>query len=147
MIAPVRTHQQAERTWSEQRPATYEIAVWVVRPLRENEVIEMSVTDNAITRAASINPGLYRFQQDPPRYDLPPQLASAYTVDGLFGQAERIAQGLGPLHIHTPDMTHILYDPAYGYPQRIVQNSCIPLLNDLPACITRYEVVSFTPGP
>ena len=144
-LNPQGTHTQALTRWTIANLTAYEMTVIVVEPLRENAVYELVVENGSITQAATMNPGTFRFDANPPRYEIDPVFATAYTIDSLFGRTERLIRNFNIIHIYTPGTSQVHYHPGLGYPTDLTNNTCGIFAADIDACITHIQVVRLEP--
>lgn len=148
VVNPTGHYMAAQARWAQAAVPAYTLTVNVAQPFREDAVYELRVADGEVTEAVRMNPGAYRYAAAPTRFAAAPSEVAGYTVDGLFISAGRLLRDLPAVGVTaTPDGTHIRYDPDYGYPLVIVENRCGLLFSSVDECLTRVEVLAFTPEP
>ena len=140
------THAQTR--WDTAAITGYTLTVEVLQPFGEDVVYEFTVMDGNITEAVQMNPGVYRYDATPPRFEIDPSQVTSYTVEGLFNRAARITEKLPAMMvIVAPTGTHIRYNANDGYPEYMLDNRCGLLFSSVNECLTQITVLAFKPEP
>jgi len=147
IVNPAGALTAAQARWDTAAVSRYALTVLVEQPFDENAVYELQVVNGVVTEAVRINPGAYRFSENPTRFEATPAEVAPYTIDGIFSITARVVDDMAAPTITTPGGTQVRYDPTYGYAQLMVENRCGLLFNSVEECLTRIEVLAFTPAP
>ncbi len=147
LVNPTGTLAATQSRWDAAAVDTYTLTVSVEQPFDENVVYEIYVEGGMVVEATRINPGAYRFSADPNRFTADPSEVTGYTIDGLFNTAARVMRDLPNAGVTGATGTHVRYNPNDHYPRLIVENRCGLLFSSIDECLTRIEVLAFTPEP
>ncbi|MEM6285310.1 MAG: hypothetical protein AAF787_24185 [Chloroflexota bacterium] len=143
-VAPQRAHERAAATWQAAQIDNYRIIVRVQETFRTSGVYDLTIENGDIIGGQIYSIGAYRYDPNPPAFEIDAAQSAPYTVENLLIRARRLAEDLPTFNLYTPSTSHISYHPQIGYPQQVVENTCGLLANDaIAACITDITVLEF----